>query len=138
MTMASGTTLLNQNSKFCADTLHVVGLWYDPTTCKVSALRMGEKTFEKKKATFDHFVRSQATGGAQDGQNIAQNWIFSVDTLRVVGSYHDPTACKVSASRTGQKLFGKTKTMFYHFGLSQDVGAPIMAIISPADCTLRL
>jgi hypothetical protein len=86
-TMASGATLLNQNSEFSADTLHVVGSWYAPTTCKVSALRTGEKSrSEKKKATFDHFVRSQAAGGAPDGQNVAQNWIFSVDTLHVVGS----------------------------------------------------
>jgi hypothetical protein len=76
---------------------------------------------KKKKAAFDHFVRSQAAGGAQDGQNVAQNWIFPVNTLRVVGSCHDSTTCKVSASRTGQNLFRKTKTMFYHVGLSQDV-----------------
>jgi hypothetical protein len=76
---------------------------------------------KKKKVTFDHFVRSQAAGGAQDGQNVAQKWIFLVDTLHVAGSYHDPTRCKVSASKTGQKLFGKTKMTFYHVGLSQDV-----------------
>jgi hypothetical protein len=76
---------------------------------------------EKKKGAFDHCVCYQAAGGVQDGQNVAQNWIFPVDHLHVVGSWHDPTACKVSASRTGQKPFGKTKTTFYHVGLSQNV-----------------
>jgi hypothetical protein len=50
-TMASGATVLNQNSEFCADTLHVVGSWYAPTTCKVSALRMARSRSEKKKVT---------------------------------------------------------------------------------------
>jgi hypothetical protein len=80
-----------------------------------------EAVREKNKVTFDHFVRSQVAGGAQDGENVAQNWIFAVDTLHLVGSYHNPTTCKASASRTGRKPFGKTKTMFYHVGLSQDV-----------------
>jgi hypothetical protein len=112
--MASGAALLDQNSIFCSATLHVVGTWYDPTTCKVLASRMGEKTL-KKKATFDHCVCSQAAGGAQAGQNVAQNWILFGylgrsqapasfpngqnvgiqpfvlgDTLHVVGSWHDP------------------------------------------------
>jgi hypothetical protein len=107
---------------------------HDPTICKVSASRTGEKPFRKKengvwpfgalagtcerpkwpkrrhpaihfgryfasdhamirphakyrrheraisrsekKKMFDHFVRSQAAGGAQDGQNAARNLIF--------------------------------------------------------------
>jgi hypothetical protein len=50
MTIVSGTTLLNQNSEFCSDTLHVVGSWYDLTTRKVSASRTDEKPFEKKES----------------------------------------------------------------------------------------
>jgi hypothetical protein len=73
MTKASGTTLLNQNKKLCADTLHVVGSWYDPTTCKYRRRKRARNRSEKKKPTFDHFVRSQAAGGAQDGQNAARN-----------------------------------------------------------------
>jgi hypothetical protein len=46
----------------------------------------------KNKATFDHFVRSQAAGDAQDGQSVPQNWIFSVDTLHVVGIANGPEA----------------------------------------------
>jgi hypothetical protein len=71
---------------------------------------------ENKQATFDHFVRSQAAGGVKDGQNVAQNWIFSVDTLHVVGSYHDPNVCKVSAPRIPGKPFGKMKTNFTMLG----------------------
>jgi hypothetical protein len=40
----------------------------------------------EKKKRFDYFVRSQAAGGAQDGQNVARNLMVSVDTLHVVGS----------------------------------------------------
>jgi hypothetical protein len=40
----------------------------------------------ENKKMFDHFVRSQAAEGAQDGQNVARNLMVSVDSLHVVGS----------------------------------------------------
>jgi hypothetical protein len=46
----------------------------------------GREAVRKEKTTFDHFVRSQAAGRAQDSQNVDRNRIVSVDTLHVVGS----------------------------------------------------
>jgi hypothetical protein len=46
----------------------------------------GREAVRKKNTTFDHFVRSQAAGGAQDSQNVDRNQIVSVNTLHVVGS----------------------------------------------------
>jgi hypothetical protein len=40
----------------------------------------------EKQKTFDYFVRSQAAGGAQNGQNVARNLMVSINTLHVVGS----------------------------------------------------
>jgi hypothetical protein len=57
-----------------------------------------ESRSEKKKTGFDHFVRSQAAGGAQDGQ------YRTIRCWHVVGSCHDPTTCKVSAPRTAFHL----------------------------------
>jgi hypothetical protein len=119
--MASGATLLNQN-KFWADTLHAVqvGSWYDPTTCTVSASQTGEKPFEKLKATVDHCVRSQASGGARDGQNVAQNGYF----LSILCMWLDHTACKVSAPRITGKSSGKTKTNFTMLGSHKSCERP--------------
>jgi hypothetical protein len=113
--MASGAALLDQNIIFCYDTLHVVGSWYDPATCKVSASRTGEKSFGKKKTAFDHLGRSHAPASARIGQNVGIQPFVSGDTLHVVGSWHDPTTWKVSASRTSDKPFGKKKKTFDHF-----------------------
>jgi hypothetical protein len=42
--------------------------------------------FGKKENGVDHFVGSQAAGGAQDDKNVSKQLIFSADTLHVVGS----------------------------------------------------
>jgi hypothetical protein len=52
----------------------------------IGAANGREAVREKNNTTFDHFVRSQAAGGAQDSQNVDRNRIVSVDTLHVVGS----------------------------------------------------
>jgi hypothetical protein len=60
---------------------------------------------EKKKTVFDHLGRSQAPASAPNGQNVGIQPFVSGDNLHVVGSWHDPTTCKVSASRTSDKPF---------------------------------
>jgi hypothetical protein len=79
-----------------ADTLYLVGLCNDPTTCKVSPETNGWMP------TFWPF-------GALAGACERPKWpnavfffpngfspVRDADTLHVVGSYHDPTTCKVS------------------------------------------
>jgi hypothetical protein len=43
------------------------------------------KSIGKKENGVDHFVRSQAAGGAQDDENVSNQQIASADTLHVVG-----------------------------------------------------
>jgi hypothetical protein len=104
-TMASRATLLNQNSRFSADTLHVVGSY---RLCERARSRSEKR---KRRLSF-----CALPGGAQDGQKVAQSWIFLVNTLHVVGSYNNPSTCKVSASRMPGKSFGKMKTSFTMLG----------------------
>jgi hypothetical protein len=79
-----------------ADTLHVVGSCHDPTTCKVSPKTNGwmptlcpfralAGACERPKWPNAVFVFPNGFSPVRD-----------VDTLHVVGSYHDPTTCKVS------------------------------------------
>jgi hypothetical protein len=49
------------------------------THAKYRRRKRAIRRLEKKK-TFEYFVRSQAAGGAQDGQNVARNLMLSVDT----------------------------------------------------------
>jgi hypothetical protein len=47
----------------------------------------GQEVVRKKENGVDHFVRSQAAGGAQDDENVSSQRIFSADTL--MWSDHD-------------------------------------------------
>jgi hypothetical protein len=104
-TMASGTTLHNQNSKFCTDTLHVVGSWYNPTTCKVSASRTGEKTFEKKrKRRLIILYAPRQLGAHKMARTSPKTGYFWLS----IGVANGPEAVR------------KNENDVYHVGLSQD------------------
>jgi hypothetical protein len=79
-----------------ADTLHLVGSYHDRTTCKVSAETI---------RWLLTFLSSCAPPAAWEGTKGSTPFSFfpndflavvrGADTLHVVGSYHDPTICKV-------------------------------------------
>jgi hypothetical protein len=72
------------------------------------------EAIRKNEMALHHFVRSQVVGGVQDDENDGSPLFVSTDTLHMVGSWYNPTTCKVSASRTANNPFGKTITAFGH------------------------
>jgi hypothetical protein len=83
------------------DTLNAFRSWYDPTTCKVST-----ETIQFWATFWPSCAPPQLPGSAQNDQTSLYffpngfSLVCDADTLHVVGSYHDPITCKVSAQNS--------------------------------------
>jgi phenolic acid decarboxylase len=77
-------------------------------------VQIDREAVRKNETALHHFVRSQVVGGVQDDEKVGIQLFVSTDTLYMVGSWYDPTTCKVSASRTANNPLGKTITAFGH------------------------
>jgi hypothetical protein len=112
----------NVFSPVCDATTFVIGLQYDPIICKVVAKNTG------RMARYWPCSALALLLGAEHGAIVFPNRFLAVrdtDTLHVVGSYHDPTICKVSVeTNSWLPTFSSSCTLPTTSGSAQNDATP--------------